>query len=109
LIPPGSTGAQALRKRGGKPNLFSCVRLHWDKPSRTIVKDSGTDYLHPHEDRSIGTRELIRLQSFPDEFDWGQSSYSQIQARCGNSVPPLMMRAIAAEVRHRILAAERVT
>lgn len=103
LIEPGGTGAHALKRRGGKPSLFSCVRLHWDRPSRTIVKDSGTDYLHPREERSIGIRELTRLQSFPDEYDWGSSTYGQIQARCGNSVPPLMMRAVAAEIRSRIL------
>jgi DNA (cytosine-5)-methyltransferase 1 len=105
LIQPGATGAHALKQRGGKPSLFSCVRLHWDKPSRTIVKDSGTEYLHPRENRSIGVNELTRLQSFPDEYDWGASTYGQIQARLGNSVPPLMMRAVAAEVRNRILEA----
>lgn len=104
LIKPGSTGAHALRDRGGKPSLFSCVRLHMDKPSRTIVKDSGTDYLHPHERRSIGIRELVRLQSFPDEYDWGASTYSQIQSRLGNSVPPLMMQAVASTLREKVLA-----
>lgn len=109
LIEPGSNGASALRKRGGKPSHYGCIRLHWDRPANTIVRNQGPDYLHPTEDRCIGIREMARLQSFPDEFDWGASSYAQIKARIGNSVPPLMMRAIAAEVRHRILAPERVT
>jgi DNA (cytosine-5)-methyltransferase 1 len=107
IVPPGKTGAQALSKRGGKAVHFSCVRLHWDRPANTIVKEvrpgTGSGYLHPAENRFCGVRELARLQSFPDEYDWGDGTYKQIHARIGNSVPPLMMRAVAAEIRSRIL------
>jgi DNA (cytosine-5)-methyltransferase 1 len=112
IVAPGTAGNDALRKRGGKETNFSCKRLHWDRPSFTIVKDvrtgTGSGYLHPSEDRFIGVRELARVQSFPDEYDWGDGTYKQIHARIGNSVPPLMMRAVAAEIRAKILQPERV-
>jgi DNA (cytosine-5)-methyltransferase 1 len=104
---PGKTGSSALASRGGKAAHYSCVRLAWDRPANTIVKDvrpgTGSGYLHPAEDRFCGIRELARLQSFPDEFDWGDGTYKQIHARIGNSVPPLMMRAVAAEIRDHVL------
>jgi DNA (cytosine-5)-methyltransferase 1 len=106
LIAPGRNGADALQRRGGKPTFFNCVRLHWDKPANTILRHmrtSGGCELHPDENRWVGIRELSRLQSFPDEFAWGDGTYQQIHARIGNSVPPLMMRAIAETVRHGIL------
>ena len=109
IVTPGTTGAIALSKRGGKAAHFSCVRLHLDRPANTIVKDmrpgTGSGYLHPREDRFIGVREMTRLQSFPDEYDWGDGTYKQIHARIGNSVPPLMMRAIACEVRRSLESA----
>jgi DNA (cytosine-5)-methyltransferase 1 len=101
-IEPGANGAHALVAAGRKSSRFNIARLAYDKPSPTIVKtfvESAAGYLHPRENRWLGTRELSRVQSFPDEFDWGTSTYTEIHARIGNSVPPLMMRAIATTVR----------
>lgn len=111
LVPPGQHGGDALRSRGGKhSSYFSLRRLHWDGPSTTIVKTirPGTaGLLHPQEDRFLGLREVARLQSFPDEYDWGDSKYEDVWSRIGNSVPPLMMRAIASTVRDHILIPSR--
>ena len=113
ITPPGKTGSTALAARGGKAAHFSCVRLRWNGPANTIVKDvrpgTGSGYLHPVEDRFCGVRELTRLQSFPDEFNFGDGTYKQIHARIGNSVAPLMMRAVASEIRDKILRAVSVT
>ena len=103
---PGESGATALVRAGKKGNKFSMVRLDWDRPSYTIVKHWGGDwagFFHPTKDRFLSVRELARLQSFPDEYDWGESSYRDIHARIGNSVPPLMMRAIASTLRADVL------
>jgi DNA (cytosine-5)-methyltransferase 1 len=111
-IKPGQNGAHTLVAAGRKSSRFNVVRLAYEKPSPTIVKmfsDSGAGYLHPRENRWLSTGELARIQSFPDEYDWGVSeyankkatveAYTEIHARIGNSVPPLMMRAIARTVR----------
>ncbi|HET9893665.1 MAG TPA: DNA cytosine methyltransferase [Streptosporangiaceae bacterium] len=107
LVPPGANGSATLMRRGGKGSFFNCVRLRWDRPANTITKEyraaNGAGLLHPDENRFMGVRELARLQSFPDEFDWGAGTYRQIHARIGNSVPPLMMRAVAETIRSEVL------
>lgn len=56
--------------------------------------------------RKFTIAELRRICSFPDDFIL-TGSYAQQWARLGNSVPPLMMRAIAAAVRDRVLISAR--
>jgi DNA (cytosine-5)-methyltransferase 1 len=101
-IRPGENGARALLAAGRKGNNFNVIRLAWGMPAPTIVKFSGgwrTALIHPAKDEQPTGRELCRLQSFPDQFRWGDSTYAQIHDRLGNSVPPLLMRAVAATVR----------
>jgi DNA (cytosine-5)-methyltransferase 1 len=110
LVPPGMNGPRALVPRGGAKSWFNTQRLAWDKPSFTVVKSlwpGMNALLHPVENRNVGLHELSRLQSFPDEYDWGQSSVVDAWARIGNSVPPLMMRAISQTIRDRILTPAR--
>lgn len=76
-------------------------RLFWDKPARTITKwvfhpGSGR-FLHPVQDRTITIREAARLQSFPDNFLF-LGSYIDMAAQIGESVPPLLAKAIAESI-----------
>lgn len=102
LIEPGKRGLDALEQRGGRSSWWNLRRVAWDKPSPTLVRNTRTSkegllngggYLHPDSDRTLGTRELARLQSFPDEFDFCGLGYVTIHNQVGNSVPPLMARA----------------
>lgn len=73
-------------------------RLYWDKPARTITKwvfhpGSGR-FFHPTQDRTITIREAARLQSYPDKFHF-LGSYTEMAAQIGESVPPLLAKAIA--------------
>jgi DNA (cytosine-5)-methyltransferase 1 len=47
--------------------------------------------------------EIKALQSFPADFIL-TGTYAQAWTRIGNSVPPLMMRAVATTIRDEILA-----
>jgi DNA (cytosine-5)-methyltransferase 1 len=101
-IQPGDNGSKVLKDAGKKGNWFSISRLNLDTPSPTVRKIFGegfSGFLHPFKWRYMSSVELCRLQSFPDRFDWADSTYTQIHARLGNSVPPLMMRAVAEQVR----------
>jgi DNA (cytosine-5)-methyltransferase 1 len=54
------------------------------------------------ERRKFTIAELRRICSFPDDYEL-KGSYADQWARCGNAVPPVMMRAIAEAVRDRVL------
>lgn len=110
LICPGKDGADVLSARGARRAYYSIQRAHWDRPCYTLIKTlspTRTGILHPTEHRFLSAREICRIQSIPDEYDWGDSTLKEIWARVGNSVPPLMMRAIATTIRDQILIPAR--
>ena len=57
----------------------------------------------PTEKRKFTIDELKRICAFPDDFIL-LGTYAQQWERLGNSVPPLMMKAIASTIRDEILA-----
>ena len=66
-------------------------------------------HCHPIYTRTYSLREMARLGSFPDAFQWPQlpgmkaKDMAPVANRIGNSVPPLMMRALARHVRETML------
>lgn len=88
-----------------KGKSFNLKRLSMIKPSRTILTNVGranSSYggglIHPLENRHLTISELKRVQSYPDDFMLN-GSFEQQWKQIGNSVPPLMMKAIAEEQR----------
>jgi len=73
-------------------------RLHWDKPSNTLrtalQNPSKGRYIHPEQNRVISLREAARLQSIPDDWIFCGTP-TQIAQQIGNSVPPLLGKAVA--------------
>ena len=74
-------------------------RLAWSKPSYTITcyftNVSSGPFVHPSEHRALTPREAARLQTFSDNYRFVDK---QIQRQIGNAVPPLLAKAVAAEV-----------
>jgi DNA (cytosine-5)-methyltransferase 1 len=70
-------------------------RLRWDKPAQTITTGFGSmgqgRYVHPGRRRTITPHEAARLQTFPDWFDFEDSSRGVLAKVIGNAVPPLLM------------------
>jgi DNA (cytosine-5)-methyltransferase 1 len=106
----GEDGGSALARHGLKASYFQTQRPAWSEPAPTIIKTcrpaQASGMLHPELTRFMGVRELSRLQSFPDGFEWSGEGepvdYIEVHARIGNSVPPLLMRAVAAHVRQKL-------
>lgn len=88
-----------IRKVSGGTDLFG--RLWWDRPSVTIrtefFKPEKGRYLHPKAHRPITHREAMRLQGFPDDFEF-VGSKSDVAKQVGNAVPPRLAKAIAAHL-----------
>lgn len=74
-------------------------RISPNSPSYTITCNyknvASGPFLHPHEDRAISHREAARFMSFPDHFEFVGAA---IPRQIGNSVPPLLARAIGSHI-----------
>lgn len=57
--------------------------------------------IHPFQDRCITVREAARLHSFPDWFHFDETKWHGFR-QIGNSVPPLLARAIAKSIRRAL-------
>lgn len=91
---------------------FNIIKLDNSKPSPTITKTHtpAVGLLHPTEDRFVSIPELKRLSSLPDSFRFpintaksDNQNRSAQWSRIGNSVPPLLMKAIATHIKTNIL------
>jgi len=72
-------------------------RLRPEQPAYTIATyynrpGNGTN-IHPHQDRTLTTREAARLQSFPDHYVFLGTEGAQ-RKQVGNAVPPLLGYAV---------------
>lgn len=113
VIPPGGDKRDILAKAPhlAPPSWFGrrridvtdvWGRMEWDKPSNTLrtefVNPSKGRYIHPAQHRVISLREATRLHSIPDSFKFAQNVPYIVARQIGNSVPPLMGRALARRV-----------
>jgi site-specific DNA-cytosine methylase len=86
-----------------KKKDFGLIRPDPERPSPTILGDTGcttAGLVHPYEIRKLSIAEIKALASYPEEFQF-VGSYRARWACVGNSVPPLLMRAIAEHIRYR--------
>lgn len=81
-------------------------RFNENQPSSTVVTIAD-DYISPWESRTFSVREMARLQSFDDSFEFlGKRTTGGLKRRVevpqftqvGNAVPPLLAKAVAQEI-----------
>ncbi|WP_339181054.1 DNA cytosine methyltransferase [Oceanobacillus sp. FSL W7-1293] len=69
-------------------------------PCKTITAHMKFDcnmYIHPYQARGLTPREAARIQSYPDDYFF-LGVYTKTYQQIGNSVPPLMARALGEEI-----------
>jgi len=94
----------------GNAGFNGCVKLNPDRPSKTIPKvQTGRGFgtiCHWAVPRAISIPEAKRLHSFPDDFIV-TGTYQEQWAWIGNSVPPLLSKAIAEAVYDSVIVPAR--
>lgn len=79
-------------------------KLEPNKICKTITAHMKFDcnmYIHPYQARGLTPREAARIQSYPDDYFF-RGTYTKTYMQIGNSVPPLLGRAIAKIVKKYI-------
>lgn len=88
-----------------KGHWFGFARVSAGRPIRTIPKTlfpGANNMIHPTEDRNLTVEEYKACSSFPPDFVFVGKMVDAV-ARIGNSVPPLLMKAIAEHIKKEIL------
>jgi len=101
--------------RGGGESLFGWRTRFWsflpklkkDQPSWTIQAQPGTATGPFHwGNRRLTTREMCRLQTFPDNLEFG-CGRTDVQRMLGNAVPSRLAEVLANEIRVQLLGSPR--
>lgn len=102
-LKPGMNGSDLPESKG---NAFGLQKIDPRKPCPTILKGwtAGTGLLHWNECRFISIPEMAQIASFGIGFKFSGVPVQAVE-RIGNSVPPLLMKAIAEHIKVNILGA----
>ena len=96
---PTGVGPICLDRTTGFSDTYG--RLFWDRPSITIThyarNPASGRFTHPEQDRGLTMREVARLQSFPDGFEFTGKS-DDIYRQIGEAVPPMFAVGLAADI-----------
>lgn len=101
-------------EQGGVEAVGRHPRLSWDGQCPTLRAGTGNDRgsfqsvrpIHPDEPRVITVREGARLQGFPDDFRFHPTVWHSFRM-IGNSVSPIMSKAIFSLIATRIETGRR--
>lgn len=76
-------------------------KLEENKICKTITAHMKFDcnmYIHPTQARGLTPREAARVQTYPDDY-YFRGAYTKTYMQIGNSVPPVLSRAIASIIK----------
>ena len=90
-----------------KGHWFNSMTIDPNQPVHTIpstngTKGGGSTIAHWKYPRCLNIAEVKRLFSFPDDFEL-TGSHSDQWKRLGNSVPPLLIKAVSEHIRDEVL------
>ncbi len=87
---------EVLQTKGGYSGAYGRLTKEMVAPTitRWVFHPGSGRWGHPVDKRLLTIREIARIQSFPDDFEF-IGSYTQRAGQLGNAVPPLLAQKIA--------------
>ncbi len=104
---PESLLPNCYKKESGATYTSVYGRMSWNDVSPTITTQfpnygSGR-FGHPEQDRALTLREGALLQTFPDDYDFGEPvSFTTLGRQIGNAVPPKLGEMIGKVVKEYV-------
>jgi len=74
-------------------NGFNNIKIALNKPANTLPSSGGL--YHNVEPRQLSDKEILRIQTYPDDFNFKPLGARYI---CGMSVPPYMMNRVSKQI-----------
>jgi len=105
-LPPRLIKVRANIERYRWPNFYR--RFHRDEIAGTVTaafKPENAAVWHPITGKVMTVREIARIQSFPDWFDFKGKSIKSKYQQIGNAVPPRLAYELALSVKHALAGA----
>lgn len=92
-----------LQTKGGYSGAYGRLTKDMIAPTitRWVFHPGSGRWGHPEDIRTITIREVARIQSFPDDFDF-VGSYNDQAGQLGNAVPPLLAQAIVQNMKNQL-------
>jgi len=98
---PSDGNLADINKRVRGKNIGFTMHIIRDSQVANTVSSGGAMYSYSDK-RHLSTGELIRMQTFPADYDFNGNGYSHVKYVLGMSVPPYMMRGVAQKVAEQI-------
>jgi len=95
---------EELRPKSG--DIRKYIKFDSSQPAVTVTGDMRKVF-HYDQNRALSSRELARLQTFPDTFVFEGSSIST-QQQIGNAVPPNLSKGVAKNVKRSLLGTKKM-
>lgn len=104
IVREGEYMPKHIRDDSGKKKTFQTVyrRVDRNKPAPTMVPGHMAFPIHPTQNRSLTVREAARIQTFQDDYVFGNAKYPVPTVpqglAVGNAVPPLFVEKLGKKI-----------